>query len=220
MAIADRQFESVSGGASAWMTESVGGIVATVLTILGLAHIVPLFLVAIALIAAGAALVSRGVAIVRDFARLLARAGTATAVTEVGGSSAVYVELLAGAAAVILGILSLLGVASVDLVAIGVIALGGALVLSTNATARLTAQKLAMTSGGDEGARVVAAEIVTSSAGTQALAGLTAITLGILALAGFASVVLILIALLVVGSFILLDGVSIGGTILTMFRTS
>jgi hypothetical protein len=218
MSIAERQFEHTSGAASAWMTESVGGIVAIVLTILGLAHVVPVFLVAIALIAAGAALVLRGAAIVRDFARLLQRAGTTATVVEVGGSSALYVELLAGGAAIILGILSLLGVASVDLVAIGVITLGGALVLSTNATARLTAQKLAMTSGGDEQARVVAAEIVTSSAGTQALGGLTAITLGILALAGFASVVLLLIALLAVGSFILLDGVSIGGTILTVFR--
>jgi hypothetical protein len=220
MAIADRQFENVGGGAGAWMTESVGGIVAIVLTILGLAHVAPVFLVAIALIAAGAAVVLRGAAIVRDFARLLQRAATTTAVPEVGGSSALYVELLAGGAAVILGILSLLGVASVDLVAIGVITLGGGLVLSTNATARLTTQKLAMTPSGDEQARVVAAEIVTSSAGTQALAGLTAITLGILALAGFASVVLVLIALLTLGAFILLDGVSIGGTILTVFRQS
>jgi hypothetical protein len=220
MAIADRQFEMVGGGAGAWMTEAVGGIVAVVLTILGLAHVAPVFLVAIALIAAGAAVVLRGAAIVRDFARLLQRAGTTTAVSEVGGSSALYVELLAGGAAIILGILSLLGVASVDLIAIGVITLGGAMVLSTNATARLTAQKLAMTSGGDEQARVVAAEIVTSSAGTQALAGLTAITLGILALAGFASVVLVLIALLTLGAFILLDGVSIGGTILTLLRTA
>ena len=220
MAIAERQFENVGGGAGAWMTESVGGIAAIVLTILGLAHVAPVFLVAIALIAAGAAVVLRGAAIVRDFFRLLQRAGAITAVPEVGGSSALYVELLAGGAAIILGILSLLGVASIDLVAIGVITLGGALVLSTNATARLTAQKLAMTSGGDERARLVAAEIVTSSAGTQALAGLTAITLGILALAGFASVVLVLIALLTLGSFILLDGVSIGGTILTLLRTA
>lgn len=220
MAIAERQFENVGGGAGAWMTESVGGIAAIVLTILGLAHVAPVFLVAIALIAAGAAVVLRGAAIVRDFFRLLQRAGAITAVPEVGGSSALYVELLAGGAAIILGILSLLGIASVDLVAIGVITLGGALVLSTNATARLTAQKLAMTSGGDEQARLVAAEIVTSSAGTQALAGLTAITLGILALAGFASVVLVLIALLTLGSFILLDGVSIGGTILTLLRTA
>jgi hypothetical protein len=219
MTIAERQFRSVSSGASAWMSESVGGIVAIVLTILGLAHVVPVFLVAIALIAAGAAVVLRGAAIVRDFARLLQRAGTATAVTDVGGSSALYVELLAGGAAIILGILALLNVDPIDLVAIGVITLGGALVLSTNATARLTGAKLAMTPG-DEPAQLVAAEIVTGSAGTQALAGLTAITLGILALAGFASVILVLIALLTLGSFILLDGVSIGGAILTVFRQS
>jgi hypothetical protein len=219
MAIADRQFESVGGGASAWMTESVGGIVAIVLTILGLAHVAPVFLVAIALIAAGAAVVLRGAAIVRGFARLLQRAGSTTAATEVGGSGALYVELLAGGAAIILGILALLNVNPVDLVAIGVITLGGALVLSTNATARLGAAKLFIASG-DDRANLMAAEIVSSSAGTQALAGLTAITLGILALAGFASVVLVLIALLTLGSFILLDGVSVGGAILTVFRHS
>jgi hypothetical protein len=52
----------------------------------------------------------------------------------------------------------------------------------------------------DAQARIVASEIVASSAGTQA------------------SVVLILIALLRVGSFILPAGFSIGGTILTILR--
>jgi hypothetical protein len=216
MATADRQFESVSNEPGGWMTEAVGGIVAVVLTILGLAHVAPVFLVAIALIAAGAAVLLRGLTTVRDFARLLARAGATTNLID--GGSALYIELLAGGAAIILGILSLLGVSSVDLVAIGVIALGGALVLSTTATARVTSQKLAMTSGGDQQARIVASEIVTGSVGTQAIAGLAAITLGILALAGFVPVVLILIALLTIGSFILLDGVSIGGTILTVLR--
>jgi hypothetical protein len=126
--------------------------------------------------------------------------------------------LLGGGAAIILGILSLLGVSSVNLVAIGVITLGGALILSTSATTRLSAQKMAMTLGGDSQAGILAAEIVAGSAGTQALAGLSAVTLGILALAGVAPVVLILIALLTVGAFILLDGVSIGGTILTVLR--
>jgi hypothetical protein len=219
MTIADRQFESVSSCTSAWMTESVGGIVAVVLTILGLAHVAPVFLVSIALIAAGAAVVMRGVAIVRDFTRLLQRAGTTTAVGDVNGGAALYIELLAGGAAIILGILALLRIDPVDLVAIGVITLGGALVLSTNATARLAAGKLAIMCG-DGRTQLVATEIVTSSAGTQALAGLTAITLGILALAGFASVVLVLTALLALGSFILLDGVSVGGAILTVFRQS
>jgi hypothetical protein len=113
----------------------------------------------------------------------------------------------------------LLRVDPVDLVAIGVITLGGALVLSTHATARLAAAKLSITSGAER-TQLVATEIVASSAGTQALAGLTAITLGILALAGFVSVVLVLIALLTLGSFILLDGVSVGGAILTVFRHS
>jgi hypothetical protein len=216
MAVAERQFESSSNSTAGWMIEAVGGIVAVVLTILSSAHVAPVFLVAIALIAAGAAMVLRGLTTVRDFARLLLRAGAATMVME--GGSALYVELLGGGAAIILGILSLLGVSSVNLVAIGDITLGGALILSTSATARLSAQKMAMTSGGDRQAGILAAEIVTGSAGTQALAGLSAVTLGILALAGVVPVVLILIALLTVGAFILLDGVVIGGTILTVLR--
>jgi hypothetical protein len=129
MAIVDRQFENVGGGTGAWMTESVGGIAAIVLTILGLAHVAPVFLVAIALIAAGAAVVLRGAAIVRDFARLLQRAGTTTAVPEVGGSSALYVELLAGGAAIILGILALAGFASAVLVLIALPTLGSFILL-------------------------------------------------------------------------------------------
>lgn len=215
MTVADRHFESVGNGSSAWMTESVGGIVAIVLTILGLAHVAPVFLVAIALIAASAALVIRGAGIVREYSRLLQR--ETSTVVEVGGGSALYVELLAGGAGIVLGILALLNVDPTDLVAIGVIALGGALVLSTSASVRLVGTRIAATRD-EERMQNVIMEITASSAGVQALAGLTAIVLGILALAGFSPVILVLVALLTLGSFILLNGVSISGAVMTAFR--
>jgi len=215
MTVADRRFENVGTGSSAWMTESVGGIVAIVLTILGLAHVAPVLLVAIALIAAGAALVIRGAGIVREYGHLLQREGSTA--MEVGGGSALYVELLAGTAGIVLGILALLNVDPPDLVAIGVIAFGGALVLSTGASARLTGGRIAV-SNNDLRAQGVISEITASSAGVQALAGLTAIVLGILALAGFSSMVLVLVALLTLGAFILLNGVSMSGAVMTAFR--
>jgi len=100
-----------------------------------------------------------------------------------------------------------------------VIGLGGALVLSTNATSRLTGFKVALTYS-DEHAQRLAGEIMAGSALVQALAGLTAIVLGILALAIFAPVILLLIALLALGSFIVLNGASASDMILTMFHRS
>jgi hypothetical protein len=216
MALTDRQFESVSsGGANAWMTESIGGVVAIVLTILGLAHVAPVFLVAIALIAAGAALVLRGAAMLREFAMIMQRPGETT--VESGGGSVLSINLLCGAAAIILGVLALLNVDPVDLVAIGVICLGGGLILSAGGAARLAAAKVSHAYS-DPGLQRLASEIVAGSAGVQALIGLTAVVLGILALAGFASVVLILIALLAIGAFILIDGASVSGAMLAVFR--
>jgi hypothetical protein len=217
MTVAEREFDSLSNASGAGISESVGGVVAIVLTILGLAHVAPELLVAIALIAAGAALVLRGVVLVGEYGRALRRSGAASAFAELGGGGALSVELLAGGAGIILGILALLRVDPVDLVAIGVIALGGALVLSTNATARLTGFKVAAAYS-DERTQRLAGEIMAGSASVQAVAGLAAIVLGILALAGFAPIVLLLIALLALGSFIVLNGGSASDAILTMFR--
>lgn len=216
MTVVDRQFEGVTGSSGGWVTKSVGGIVAIVLTILGLAHVVPVFLVAIALIAAGAALVFRGAAIAGEYGRVLQRPGETIAIAELGGGAVWSVEFLAGGAAIVLGILALLNIDPVDLVAIGVIALGGAIVLSAGLTARLTSIKAAAVYT-DERARLIATEVVSGSASIQAL-GLTAIVLGILALAGFSAVALVLIALLALGSFILLNGVILSGAMLTIFR--
>jgi hypothetical protein len=216
MSVAERSVDNPHSTTSTWVPESVGGAVAVVLTILGLAHVAPAFLVAIALIAAGAALVLRGAAMVRDCARALQRSGEGSA-PEVAGSGGLCVELLAGGAGIVLGILALLNVEPVDLVAVGVIALGGALVLTASATARLAGARIAAAYS-DARAEAIANEITASSAAMQALAGLTAVVLGILALAGFSAVVLVLIALLTVGAFILLNGVSISGAVVTALR--
>jgi hypothetical protein len=204
-----------AGGRSNGVSEAVGGAIAVVLTILGLAHVVPEYLVAVALIAAGAALMLRGVATVGEYGRVLQ--GPEQASFEIGGAGALSVELLTGAAGVVLGILALLRVAPIELVAIGVIAEGAGLILSTGATSQLTGARIAAIYR-DQRSQRLAGEINAAATSSQAAVGLTAVVLGILALAGFSSTVLELIALLALGAFILLNSASVGGTMLAVFR--
>jgi hypothetical protein len=98
--------------------ETIAGLVTVVLTILGLAHVVPEFLVAIATIVFGGALLLRGAATISEYARMNVPAAASPAVSSIGdsGVSAVF---LAGAAGVVLGILALLGIGTTQLTAIG-----------------------------------------------------------------------------------------------------
>ncbi len=57
-AIHETHFEGVSAASGASLSEAIGGIAAIVLTILGLAHVAPNFLVAVATIAVGVARLS------------------------------------------------------------------------------------------------------------------------------------------------------------------
>lgn len=217
-AIQDGQFHGMGVASGAALSEAIGGIVAIVLTILGLAHVSPTLLVAIATIAIGVALVLQGGALAGEYARLLVRPGQRQALfADFSGGASWSIELLAGAAGIVLGILALLQVASADLVAIAVIGFGGALVLSCNSSAHLSLAKM-MSLGLDQPAQQVAGGVLSGSVGVQAVAGLTAIVLGILALAGFSAVVLVLIALLNLGSFILVNGTALNGTLLAMFK--
>jgi hypothetical protein len=217
-AIHETHVESVSPASGASLSEAMGGIVAIILTILGLAHVAPTLLVAVATIAVGVALAFQGGVIATAYAHLISQpAEQKAAVTDLGGGTAWSIEFLAGAAGIVLGILALLQVAPTDLVAIAAIAFGGALVLSSTSAAQVNVIKLTAL-GLDESAQRAAGGILSGAAGVQAIAGLEAIVLGILALAGFNPVVLVLVALLGLGSFILVNGSAMSGTMLAMFR--
>jgi hypothetical protein len=200
--------------------EAIGSIVTIVLTVLGLAHVAPTFLVAIATIAFGAALLLHGGATLGEYARLIAQGGQGrSAVVGGGGLSAV---LVAGAGGVILGILALLGISTLELTAIAVIAFGSALILSSNSALRLHFFKLAMMTPDQRSpglpGDMLAGELLSSSAGIAGLTGLTAIVLGILALAGFSPVNLVLIALLALGSVNVINDIDVTGTMVSTLR--
>jgi hypothetical protein len=196
--------------------EGVASIVTIVLTILGLAHVAPTFLVAIATIAFGAALLVHGAAMIGEYARYADQAEFAAVAASGGGLST---ALLAGAGGIILGILALLGIDPVDLTAIAVIAFGSALILSSNSALRLHMFKLAAAQGQKSGmsGELIASEMLSSSAGMFGLTGLAAIVLGILALAGFAPVVLVLVALLALGAVNIVAGVDLTGAVVNRF---
>lgn len=185
-------------------SEAVGGAAAIVLTILGLAGIQAAYMMPIAAIAIGGALVVVGAAVMADYSDVFAEiAATRGEKVELGGG--VTAEFLGGAAGIVLGILALIGLAPVTLSAIAVIVFGGALLLGSGATARLRDLKL---NGGAAHARAeqLAREATLTASGAQVLVALASIALGILALTGIQPTTLILVALLALGASIVLSG--------------
>lgn len=209
----DREMQqTVIGGST---TEALAGAAAIVLTILGLANLAPNFMVAVAAIALGAALIFDGGAIAAEYSRLLAHTGNgALQSAELGGGASM--QMGGGIAAAVLGVLALLSVDAASLMAIAAIVLGGTTVFSSGVSARLNRLKIE-TSSDHETAKRVAREALTAAAGTDILVGLAAIVLGILALVGLAPLTLTLVAMLALGASVLLNGSAVIGKMVSIF---
>jgi hypothetical protein len=220
----ERRAIDVEAGGS--VVEAVGGFGVIVLSILGLAGLIPDFLASIAGIVFGVAIFAEGAAIAAEYSSLYARlTGGAIGAVELGGG--MTVEIMAGVAAIVLGILALIGVATTILLPALVIAAGAALMLTSWTLQRLNHLKLEAF-GGAEVAQHVARGAVSGAAGAQLLAGLAAVVLGIIALvalpaggaagAGAAAtavagtgMTLTLVGLLVLGFATLMSGVTLAG---------
>jgi hypothetical protein len=214
------QYGSFEGGVAPTGTttiESIAGIAAVVLAILGLARVAPVFLVGIATIAVGAALLAEGAALAAGYGRLLPAKAEDVMAVAASGSPMWFMELLIGVAGIVLGILALLNVEPMELVAAAAIAFGGGLVLTSGARSQLAALT-STTTPADERIRRLAVESASSSAMMQVLTGLAGVVLGILALAGLSSLTLVLVALLATGAFLLLNGSTASGIMVSMFR--
>jgi hypothetical protein len=202
--------EVVAGGS---LAEAACGIGVIVLAILGLAGIFPFYLAAVGVLAMGAALTLEGAAIAVGYSRKLEAAGLSSAkVAEVGGG--MTAETLGGVAGIVLGILSLVGVAWSVLLPVALIAFGGALMLGTGATARLDSMHECLA----DRTRRLLRETVNAAAGIQALAGIAAIVLGILGLVFADPIMFTLIGLLCTGAAGLLSGAAVGGRMLALLN--
>lgn len=183
---------------SGLLAEAVGGIATIVLAILGLSGVSPEYLLAIATIVFGAALIIEGTSIVADYAHIMSH--SPAGMTSQVGTSGISAVFLAGIGGVILGVLALLGLNPTTLTSAAIIVYGSALLLSSGVTVSLHALK------GRVAGESLMVEGPAETAGVKVLAGVAAIVLGILAVAGTVALKLDLVALLVLGAGILTTG--------------
>ena len=198
----------LAGGSTMFLT--IGGAAAIVLTILGLADLFPAYMAAISVIVIGGVMALQGVALGSRFSRLLAESGGREGASEVG--TGLTAEFIAGAAAVALGVLSLLGLDAVVLIPIAVIVLGAGLLISAGVPGRLSH----FASGGHPEHpqfQHAASEAVMASTGAEVLVGGAAVVLGIIALVGEVPITRCLVALLAIGAATLMTGTAVAGRI-------
>lgn len=209
----DRRVEHFLVGGST--TEAVGGTGALVLAILGLAGVVPHFMLSIAAIALGAAILTEGASVAAQYNRILRNSVDDTVdAAELGGG--LSGEAIAGVTSIVLGILALLGLSPVLLSAVAVIVLGAGLMMGTGVNARLNDLKLEL-SQQHETAKRAAQEAMVGANSAQLLVGGGAVVLGILSIVGIAPMTLGLVAMLAMGASVLLSGGAVTARILTLF---
>lgn len=204
---------SIISGSS---VEAIAGAAAVVLAILGLAAIEPAFMLTVATIALGAALVAEAVGVSAEYARVLSRSSDRSSLHRLELGGGMGMQFAGGSAAIVLGILGLIGLVPTTLIAIAAIVLGVALAANSGVMVRLNALR-AEPAGNHEMARRVAYEAMNAVSGTEVLVGLGAIVLGILALIGLASQTLELVAVLALGAAVVMTGSALIGKMLSVF---
>jgi hypothetical protein len=205
-----------AGGAA---TESMGGIAAIVLTILALVGVLPRVLTSIAGIVFGVAFMVEGAAIAARQTNLLNQAaGTRAGDLELGGG--VTIELMGGLATLVLGILSLIGIAPGIMLAALTTTGGAALILSAGVVQRLNELQASLVNPeASASVRSVTRMAVFSAASGQFLAGVAVIVLGILGLVRVGNpVILSAVGILVLGAAITLSGTALASRLLQLFR--
>ena len=206
-----------AGGAA---TESMGGVAVIVLAILALIGVAPRILNPVAGIVFGLAFMVEGAAIAARQASLI-QGTTETTTTgaqtlEVG--SGVTIELTVGAAAIVLGVLSLIGIVPAILMSALTTAAGAGLILSAGSVQRLNELQANLTSPTPQRASVAHAA-TSSAAGVQFLAGVAVTVLGILGLTRTGNpLIMSSVGLLVLGCAITLSGTALASRMLRLVQ--
>lgn len=210
-----RTAEVAGAGATA---EAIGAAAAIVLAIVGLAGTLTAAMMAIATIIVG-------IAIVLDAGTLTARYHRL--VQEVWAKDEHFVRAefgtgisagaLSGIAGIVLGILSLLGMAPTTLCAAALIAFGAALLFGSAAKGRLASLSTARFGMADAPARVID-EAMGLSAGGEVFVGIGGVVLGILSLLAIQPDTLVLVGLLGVSATVLMGGSAFGARMFAILR--
>jgi hypothetical protein len=204
----------VTSGSS--IAQSIGGLAAVILAIVGLVNIAPHYMLAIAALTIGAGLIFQGGNISMEYSGLLSKMSRGKLENAAVGGG-VSIEVLAGVAGIVLGVLGLLTVSPTVLLPVAVIVFGAALIVSSGDISRLNSLKL-KESGADDSVQRIARESMSVGSSTQVFIGLGSVVLGILALIGYDWTVLSLVALLAIGIAVLVSGTGIMDRMMTVFR--
>lgn len=202
-----------AGGAT---IEALAGVGAAVLAIIGLSTHgnAAFYCLTIATIVAGAAMIAYGIGLAGKVNELLQAEALVGQGSSAGLGTGMTVETLGGVAAVVLGILGLIGVATYPLIPIAVIVLGASLLVSSGTVAEMNDIRMA-------GARIspVARRLTrvadVSAAGVQALIGIATGVLGIIAVCGFEAGMLSLVGLLCAGTALAISGGAVSSRMFT-----
>lgn len=198
--------------------EAAGGAAAVVLAILGLSNIAPDEMLPIAAIVVGAALLAQAGLLATGASSIVSREHMARREKlEFGGG--VSAEALAGCAAIVLGILTVVGLDAHVLMSVAAIVLGAGLIIESGAMSRMNVLDDARDAP-QVTARTATRRAVVGTESAQVLVGLAAAVLGILALIGFDPTTLNLVAMLAVGVSILLSGVALSGKMASLLSMS
>lgn len=224
MSITSRESAFRETAAYGGLIDAIGGLATVIIAIVGLSGVNAPMMASIATIVFGVALLIQGGAMLSEYAQIIFPAGSRTTNVEGFGGSSLSVVFLVGAAGIVLGVLSLLGIEPATLTPIAAIAFGSALVLSSNAVWQLHVLSQESLRSRDQigagGGEILASELAFGSAGIQALSGLAVIVLGILAIAGAANdLTLNLVALLALGATVVFTGGSLSATLLSFMRS-
>jgi len=184
-------------------TELVVAAGAVVLGIVGLGGVFPAYLAAVAVILVGAGLAMEGAGIAARYRKILAEELHSAAGATATGTTTI--QSLAGIGGIILGILALMGYTPLTLLAVAVLAYGGALVLGSPEATALDAIADDARYLPRQAARV-SHRAAQATAMASAVAGGAIGVLGILVLAGTGALAAITVAMIVAGSATLVRG--------------
>ena len=189
----------VTGGAS---VELLGGCAAIVLAIIGVAGFHPLYMLSIAVIAAGVALLAEGGSIAARWNDVIRRLeGDRYDRSELVGG--IGTEVFGGAVGIVLGILALVGVNPFVLLPVAAIVFGASLLLGGAAQPELES----LVPEHDPRYRRITRDAIQASGGVMVMVGIAAAVLGILALLSVGPILtLSLVAMLCVGGALLVAG--------------
>lgn len=200
------------GGA---ITAAVSGAGAIVLSILGLVGIEPLLMTSIAVLVIGAGLLSESGSLAAEYSEILAKTQR-NRWRKVEFGSGFSGEMLAGIAAITLGILSLINLEPLVLLPISVIVLGASLLLSTGTKALVNSMRLTIPENRKR-EEMVAHTALRGAIWVQLVVGGAAIVLGILGLLGWIPLILTLVATLAVGASAVLSGAAVSARMLNAY---